>query len=89
MLFKNMFMKRILVDDVISYDLFVFLWFLWAGKRMTWIIVADEIHGGRFYVDTAIPEFRHVGTVYTISLYRPVARNGIKQCSRKEGGSEK
>jgi hypothetical protein len=54
-----------------------FFWLLCEKQISTWNIPADEIHDGDQF-----PAAEATSGYYAKSLLRPVARNGIKSCSR-------
>ena len=58
-----------------------YLFFFWRQCQReinTWIRPVYKIQGGLLHSVVTIPGSRQVGTGYAKSMYRPVARNGVK-----------
>jgi len=70
-------------------DFISFCRFHRTGKRIAWTIPAHELHGNLYQAAQAIPVSRQLGRGMVKSLRRPVARNGIKLCSRRKAGVKK
>jgi hypothetical protein len=62
------------------YNIFYYFCRICKSKTITWLIPELEMQRDRSQAAVSISGF-------TQSLYRPVARNGIKQCSRWKAGA--
>lgn len=75
-------MKSDLTIDTFTGNCFHFFGHPCERKTVAWMIPADEIQGDRFQAAEAGSGY------YAKSLHRPVARNGVKPCSRRYEGAK-